>query len=69
LGEQAQEIKAFDQSTYLFDRNTASVGQQPSPVEQFFLQILVAAVIVGVFSALYPAVRTAHADPAKVLQK
>jgi ABC-type lipoprotein export system ATPase subunit/ABC-type lipoprotein release transport system permease subunit len=40
-----------------------------APVEQFFLQILVAAVVVGVFSALYPAVRTAHADPAKVLQK
>ena len=34
----------------------------------FFLTIVVASVIVGVISAIYPAVRTAHADPAKVLQ-
>lgn len=39
-----------------------------APVSQFFVAIICWSVFVGIASAIYPAVRTARADPAKVLQ-
>jgi len=44
-----------------FDAIFASVGQ-------FFWPVIIAAVVIGVLAALYPAFRTAKTDPAKVLQ-
>ena len=39
-----------------------------APVSQFYAVILVCSIVVSVAAAIYPAVRTARADPAKVLQ-
>jgi hypothetical protein len=39
-----------------------------APVSQFYPAILASSVVVGIVSAIYPAIRTARADPAKVLQ-
>jgi ABC-type lipoprotein export system ATPase subunit len=39
-----------------------------APVSQFYAVILVCSIVVGVAAAIWPAVRTARADPAKVLQ-
>jgi ABC-type lipoprotein export system ATPase subunit len=39
-----------------------------APVSQFFIAILAGSIVVGMVAAIYPAIRTAHADPAKVLQ-
>jgi ABC-type lipoprotein export system ATPase subunit len=39
-----------------------------APVSQFYAMILVCSIVVGVAAAIYPALRTARADPAKVLQ-
>jgi putative ABC transport system ATP-binding protein len=39
-----------------------------APVDQFFTVILLCSVVVGVVSAIYPAINTARSDPAKVLQ-
>lgn len=39
-----------------------------APIGQFFVVIIVCSVVVGVLAAIYPAVKTAHSDPAKVLQ-
>jgi ABC-type lipoprotein export system ATPase subunit len=39
-----------------------------APVSQFYAVILVCSLVVGVAAAIYPAVMTARADPAKVLQ-
>jgi len=39
-----------------------------APVSQFYVLILVSSVVVSILSAIYPAVRTARTDPAKVLQ-
>ena len=39
-----------------------------APIGRFYLLILVASVLVSVISAIYPSVRAARTDPAKVLQ-
>lgn len=39
-----------------------------APVDEFYLPILGAALVIGVCAALYPAFRAARTDPAKVLQ-
>lgn len=39
-----------------------------APVSQFYAAILVCSIVVGVAAAIWPAVRTARVDPAKVLQ-
>ena len=61
----------------LIDRARAFLAEQNpdagfeavfAPIGQFFLVIIVCSVIVGVLAAIYPAVKTAHSDPAKVLQ-
>jgi ABC-type lipoprotein export system ATPase subunit len=39
-----------------------------APISQFVSWILIGSVVVGIASAIYPAVRTAKVDPAKVLQ-
>jgi ABC-type lipoprotein export system ATPase subunit/ABC-type lipoprotein release transport system permease subunit len=39
-----------------------------APVADFFWPVIVAAVLIGIAAALYPAIRTARTDPAKVLQ-
>ena len=39
-----------------------------APVNQFYVVILASSVVLGIISAIYPAIRTARADPAKVLQ-
>ncbi|MEM7519854.1 MAG: ATP-binding cassette domain-containing protein [Pseudomonadota bacterium] len=39
-----------------------------APVADFFWPVVVAAILIGVMAALYPSIRTARTDPAKVLQ-
>jgi ABC-type lipoprotein export system ATPase subunit len=39
-----------------------------APLDEFYVPILISAVAVGILSAIYPAVKTARADPARVLQ-
>ena len=39
-----------------------------APLGDFFWQILLAAVVIGVLAAIFPAIRTAGTDPAKVLK-
>ncbi len=39
-----------------------------APVGDFFWAILVAAIVIGLLAALWPSIRTARTDPAKVLQ-
>jgi ABC-type antimicrobial peptide transport system permease subunit len=39
-----------------------------APVSQFYAVILSCSIVVGIAAAIYPAIRTARADPAKVLQ-
>jgi ABC-type lipoprotein export system ATPase subunit len=39
-----------------------------APVSEFYVLIFATALLLGIFSALYPAFRTAQTDPAKVLQ-
>jgi len=54
---------------FLADQNPgAGLEKVFAPVSQFYLVILVSSVVVGIASAIYPAIRTARADPAKVLQ-
>ena len=53
---------------FLHDQNPGFEAVFAPASLPFFLTIIVASVVVGVISAIYPAVRTAHADPAKVLQ-
>jgi ABC-type lipoprotein export system ATPase subunit len=54
---------------FLADQNPgAGLEKVFAPVSQFYLIILVSSVVVGIASAIYPAIRTARADPAKVLQ-
>jgi ABC-type lipoprotein export system ATPase subunit/ABC-type lipoprotein release transport system permease subunit len=53
--------------SFLADQS-AGLEKVFAPVGQFYLAILLSSVIVGIASAIYPAVRTARADPAKVLQ-
>ena len=55
--------------SFLADQNPgAGLEKVFAPVSQFYLVILVSSVVVGVLAAIYPAIRTARADPAKVLQ-
>lgn len=55
--------------TFLAEQNPG-VGYEKvfAPIGQFYFAILLSSVLVGVASAIYPAIRTAQADPAKVLQ-
>lgn len=53
----------------------AATGEQPqdydaifAPVGNFFWEIVLAALVIGILASLWPAIRTAKADPAKVLQ-
>lgn len=39
-----------------------------APVTEFMVPLLLSALLIGLLSAIYPSVRTAHTDPAKVLQ-
>ncbi|MGO9544771.1 MAG: ATP-binding cassette domain-containing protein [Rhodomicrobium sp.] len=39
-----------------------------APVAEFYVAIVLSAIVVGILSAIYPSVKTARADPAKVLQ-
>ena len=53
--------------SFLADQS-AGLEKVFAPVGQFYLVILVSSVMVGIASAIYPAIRTARADPPKVLQ-
>ena len=59
-----------DQSRWLLAEQYADDGfdQIFAPVQQFFGMILFGSLLVGVLSAVAPAIRTARTDPAKVLQ-
>lgn len=55
--------------SFLAEQNPgAGLEKVFAPVSQFYIIILVSSVVVGIISAIYPAIRTARADPAKVLQ-
>jgi ABC-type lipoprotein export system ATPase subunit len=55
--------------SFLADQNPGQGLEKVfAPVSQFYIVILVSSVVVGVVAAIYPAIRTAQADPAKVLQ-
>ena len=53
----------------------AATGAEPqefdaifAPVSTFFWPVIIAAIVIGILAALYPAFRTAKTDPAKVLK-
>jgi ABC-type antimicrobial peptide transport system permease subunit len=55
--------------SYLIQENpTANFDKVFAPIGVFLLPLLLAALLVGVLAAIYPSVRTAYTDPAKVLQ-
>ena len=55
--------------TFLAEQNPGGGMEKVfAPVDQFYVVILMSSVVVGVVSAIYPAIRTARADPAKILQ-
>jgi ABC-type lipoprotein release transport system permease subunit len=55
--------------SFLIETNPdAGLEKVFAPVSQFYAAILLCSIITGVAAAVYPAVRTARADPAKVLQ-
>jgi putative ABC transport system ATP-binding protein len=55
--------------SFLADQNPGGGLERVfAPVSQFYAAIVLSSIVVGIVSAIYPAVRTARADPAKVLQ-
>ena len=57
----AQSILAEQNPTGNFDKVFASINT-------FLIPLLVGSLVVGILAAIYPSIRTAYADPAKVLQ-
>jgi putative ABC transport system ATP-binding protein len=39
-----------------------------APLSEFYVAIIASAIVVGIIAAIYPSIKTARADPAKVLQ-
>jgi ABC-type lipoprotein export system ATPase subunit/ABC-type lipoprotein release transport system permease subunit len=54
---------------FLADQNPeAGLEKVFAPISQFYMVILVSSVALALIAAIYPAIRTARADPARVLQ-
>lgn len=52
----------------LIDGGATSYDAIFAPVSSFFWVTIVAAIVIGILAAIYPAIRAAKTDPAKVLQ-